>query len=198
MDVRELNIKWLRNNIGVVSQEPVLFDTTIADNIRYGRDDATIEDIKNAAKNANVHEFINSLPNGYDTLAGERGTQLSGGQKQRIAIARALVRDPKILLLDEATSALDTESESIVQKALDKAREGRTTIVIAHRLSTIQSADVIISVEAGRVVEMGTHSELMDKEGLYYDLVTAQVGSVWGGVGWVCGQWVCVWGGRWV
>ncbi len=199
MDVRGLNIKWLRNNIGVVSQEPVLFDTTIADNIRYGRDDATIEDIKNAAKNANVHEFINSLPNGYDTLAGERGTQLSGGQKQRIAIARALVRDPKILLLDEATSALDTESESIVQKALDKAREGRTTIVIAHRLSTIQSADVIISVEAGRVVEMGTHSELMDKEGLYYDLVTAQVGSVWGVWGGCVGSGcVCGWCGQWV
>ena len=192
VDVRELNIKWLRNNIGVVSQEPVLFDTTIAENIRYGRDDATMEDIKNAAKNANVHDFINSLPNGYDTLAGERGTQLSGGQKQRIAIARALVSDPKILLLDEATSALDTESESIVQKALDKAREGRTTIVIAHRLSTIQSADVIISVEAGRVVEMGTHSELMDKEGLYYDLVTAQVCGVWV---WVCEVWVC---GVWV
>ena len=174
-DVRTLNLKWLRSHIGVVSQEPVLFDTTIAENIRYGREDATMKDIEAAAKAANAHSFISELPDGYKTLVGERGTQLSGGQKQRIAIARALVRDPKILLLDEATSALDTESESIVQEALDKARKGRTTIVIAHRLSTIQTADVIASVADGQVVETGTHSELMDREGLYYELVTAQV-----------------------
>jgi ABC-type multidrug transport system fused ATPase/permease subunit len=174
-DIRSLNLKWLRSHIGVVSQEPVLFDTTIADNIRYGREDATMKDIEAAAKAANAHSFISELPDGYKTLVGERGTQLSGGQKQRIAIARALVRDPKILLLDEATSALDTESESIVQEALDKARKGRTTIVIAHRLSTIQSADVIASVADGQVVETGTHSQLMDQEGLYYELVTAQV-----------------------
>ena len=173
--MRTLNLRWLRGHIGVVSQEPVLFDTTIADNIRYGREDATMKDIEAAAKAANAHNFISELPNGYQTLVGERGTQLSGGQKQRIAIARALVRDPKILLLDEATSALDTESESIVQEALDKARKGRTTIVIAHRLSTIQTADVIASIADGQVVETGTHSELMDLEGLYYELVTAQV-----------------------
>ena len=174
-DVRSLNIKWLRRNIGVVSQEPVLFDTTIAENIRFGREDATIEDIQQAAKSANAFDFITELPNGFDTLVGVGGTQMSGGQKQRIAIARALVRNPKILLLDEATSALDTESEAIVQEALDKAREGRTTIVVAHRLSTIQTADIIIAVEDGCVVEAGSHSELMDKEGLYYELVTAQV-----------------------
>ena len=175
-DVRSLNLKWLRSNIGVVSQEPVLFDTTIAENIAYGREGgASLEEIQAAAKSANAHDFIMELPNGYKTSAGERGVQLSGGQKQRIAIARALVRNPKILLLDEATSALDTESEKMVQDALDKAREGRTTIVIAHRLSTIQTADVIASIDGGQVVEWGSHSHLMDLEGLYYELVTAQV-----------------------
>ena len=175
MNIKELNVKWLRSHIGVVSQEPVLFDTTIAENIRYGKEDATMEEIQKAAKNANAHNFIMELPKGYETLVGEAGTQLSGGQKQRVAIARALVSNPKILLLDEATSALDTESEATVQEALDRAREGRTTIVIAHRLSTIQNADIIVSIEDGRVVEMGSHSDLMARKGLYFDLVTAQV-----------------------
>ena len=123
--MKELNVKWLRSQIGVVSQEPVLFDTTIAENIRYGREDATLDEIMQAAKDANAHDFISSLPKGYDTSVGERGTQLSGGQKQRVAIARALVSNPRILLLDEATSALDTESESVVQEALDKGQGGQ-------------------------------------------------------------------------
>ena len=177
-DVRTLNVKWLRQHIGVVSQEPVLFNSTIAENILYGKDGATQEEVKQAAANANAHDFISKLPDGYSTLVGEGGIQLSGGQKQRIAIARALISDPKILLLDEATSALDTESESIVQQALDKASAGRTTIIIAHRLSTIQNADLIASVQDGRIAETGSHTELMDKKGLYYNLVVAQVSMV--------------------
>ena len=173
-DIKSLNLRWLRQNIGVVSQEPVLFNATIAENIRFGREDATMEDIEQAAKRANIHDFITRLPRKYHTEVGEGGTQMSGGQKQRIAIARALVRDPKILLLDEATSALDTQSEKVVQDALDKAREGRTTIVIAHRLSTIRTADIIGSLDNGRVVEMGDHDELMATRGLYYDMVTEQ------------------------
>ena len=174
VDVRTLNLKWLRSQIGLVFQEPVLFATSITENIRFGREDATMEEVEQAAKNANAYDFIMTLPDTFDTHVGDMGTQLSGGQKQRIAIARALVANPKILLLDEATSALDTESEKIVQDALDRAREGRTTIVIAHRLSTIRSADIIIGIENGQVVEMGSHAELMDHEGLYYELVTAQ------------------------
>ncbi|KAM4702862.1 ATP-dependent translocase ABCB1-like [Rhinophrynus dorsalis] len=173
-DVRTLNVKWLRENIGVVSQEPVLFGTTIRENIRYGREDVTDAEIEQATKEANAYDFISKLPDAFDTMVGERGAQLSGGQKQRIAIARALVRNPKILLLDEATSALDTQSESIVQSALDKARAGRTTIVIAHRLSTIRTADVIAGFQNGIVVEQGTHDDLMNKKGVYYSLVMMQ------------------------
>ncbi|NWV67954.1 MDR1 protein, partial [Malurus elegans] len=174
-DIRTLNTKWLRENIGIVSQEPVLFATTIAENIRYGREDISDAEIEQAAKEANAFDFISRLPDKFNTLVGERGAQLSGGQKQRIAIARALARNPKILLLDEATSALDTQSESIVQAALDKARAGRTTIVIAHRLSTIRTADTIAGFEKGVVVEQGTHSELMLQKGVYYSLVMQQV-----------------------
>uniref|UniRef100_A0A5F9D008 ATP binding cassette subfamily B member 1 n=1 Tax=Oryctolagus cuniculus TaxID=9986 RepID=A0A5F9D008_RABIT len=177
-DIRTLNVRYLREIIGVVSQEPVLFSTTIAENIRYGRGNVTMDEIKQAVKEANAYEFIMKLPQKFDTLVGERGAQLSGGQKQRIAIARALVRNPKILLLDEATSALDTESEAEVQAALDKAREGRTTIVIAHRLSTVRNADVIAGLEDGVVVEQGSHSELMKKEGVYFKLVTMQDATV--------------------
>ncbi|XP_025960915.1 ATP-binding cassette sub-family B member 5 [Dromaius novaehollandiae] len=173
-DIRTLNVKWLRENIGIVSQEPVLFATTIAENIRYGREDISDAEIEQAAKEANAFDFISRLPDKFNTMVGERGAQLSGGQKQRIAIARALARNPKILLLDEATSALDTQSESIVQAALDKARNGRTTIVIAHRLSTIRTADTIAAFEKGVVVEQGTHSELMLQKGVYYSLVMQQ------------------------
>ncbi|XP_056190704.1 ATP-binding cassette sub-family B member 5 isoform X2 [Falco biarmicus] len=173
-DIQTLNVKWLRENIGIVSQEPVLFATTIAENIRYGREDISDAEIEQAAKEANAFDFISRLPDKFNTIVGERGAQLSGGQKQRIAIARALARNPKILLLDEATSALDTQSESIVQAALDKARAGRTTIVIAHRLSTIRTADTIAGFEKGIVVEQGTHSELMLQKGVYYSLVMQQ------------------------
>ncbi|KAJ7322390.1 hypothetical protein JRQ81_018677, partial [Phrynocephalus forsythii] len=173
-DIRSLNLKWMRENIGIVSQEPVLFATTIANNVRYGREDITDAEIEQAAKEANAFDFISKLPDKFNTMVGERGAQLSGGQKQRIAIARALARNPKILLLDEATSALDNQSESIVQAALDKARTGRTTIVIAHRLSTIRTADVIAGFENGVLVEQGTHDELMAQKGVYHTLVMQQ------------------------
>ncbi|XP_026865336.2 ATP-binding cassette, sub-family B (MDR/TAP), member 4 isoform X1 [Electrophorus electricus] len=176
-DIRTLNVRYLRELIGVVSQEPVLFATTIAENIRYGREDVTQEEIQQAAREANAYDFIMKLPQKFETLVGDRGTQMSGGQKQRIAIARALVRNPKILLLDEATSALDTESEAIVQAALDKVRLGRTTIIVAHRLSTIRNADIIAGFQHGRIVELGTHDELMQKKGVYHSLVTMQTFS---------------------
>lgn len=168
-----MNITWLRSFIGVVGQEPVLFATSIAENIRYGNPEASQIEIEKAAKIANCHSFITKLPNGYHTLIGERGAQLSGGQKQRIAIARALVRNPKILLLDEATSALDPNSERRVQDALEKASRGRTTLVVSHRLSTITNADKIVYIDKGVVEEQGTHEELMAKKGLYYNLVIA-------------------------
>ncbi|XP_027534459.1 bile salt export pump isoform X6 [Neopelma chrysocephalum] len=173
-DIRSLNIQWLRSQIGIVEQEPVLFATTIAENIRYGRDEATMDDIIKAAKQANAYNFIMDLPQKFDTHVGEGGSQMSGGQKQRIAIARALVRNPKILLLDMATSALDNESEAIVQEALHKARLGRTAISIAHRLSTVRAADVIVGFEHGRAVERGTHEELLKRKGVYFMLVTLQ------------------------
>uniref|UniRef100_A0A1I8HJK7 Bile salt export pump n=1 Tax=Macrostomum lignano TaxID=282301 RepID=A0A1I8HJK7_9PLAT len=173
-DIRELNVHWYRSRIGLVSQEPVLFSGSIKENIRMGREEVTDEEMVAACKQANAHKFISRLPDGYDTLVGERGAQLSGGQKQRVAIARALVRRPDILLLDEATSALDAESESVVQEALDKAGQGVTTLVIAHRLSTVRNADLILSINEGRVVEAGTHEQLLENRGLYYQLVSLQ------------------------
>nr|XP_058909929.1 bile salt export pump isoform X2 [Kogia breviceps] len=173
-DIRSLNIQWLRAQIGIVEQEPVLFSTTIAENIRYGREDATMEDIVQAAKEANAYSFIMDLPQQFDTLVGEGGGQMSGGQKQRLAIARALVRNPKILLLDMATSALDNESEAMVQEALSKVQHGHTIISIAHRLSTVRAADIIIGFEHGTAVERGTHEELLERKGVYFTLMTLQ------------------------
>lgn len=177
IDIKELNVAYLRSLIGYVGQEPTLFATTIAGNIKYGKPDATHEEIEAAARSANAHDFITSFPDGYDTQVGDKGAQLSGGQKQRIAIARVLIASPTILLLDEATSALDSESEMVVQDALDNvvAESKRTTIVIAHRLSTIRNADSIAVVSDGRIVEQGTHDELMANEaGHYFSLVSKQ------------------------
>lgn len=183
VDISTLNLRWLRQQIALVSQEPTLFSTTIYENIRHGligtkweseSPEKQRELIYEAAKKANAHDFVSSLPEGYETNVGERGFLLSGGQKQRIAIARAIVSDPKILLLDEATSALDTKSEGVVQAALEAAAEGRTTITIAHRLSTIKDAHNIVVMSQGRIVEQGTHDELLEKRGAYYNLVTAQ------------------------
>ncbi|CAI5456136.1 unnamed protein product [Caenorhabditis angaria] len=175
-DIRDISIKHLRDNIALVGQEPTLFNLTIRENITYGLDNISQDAVEKAATLANIHTFVMGLPNGYDTSVGAGGGRLSGGQKQRIAIARAIVRDPKILLLDEATSALDTESEKIVQEALDKARLGRTCVVIAHRLSTIQNADKIIVCRNGKAIEEGTHQTLLARRGLYYRLVEKQSG----------------------
>ncbi|KAI1703361.1 ABC transporter transmembrane region domain-containing protein [Ditylenchus destructor] len=173
--IQDLNVEWLRNTIGLVSQEPVLFAATVEENLRMGKPDATLDEMVKACKTANAHEFIAKLPQGYKCLIGEGGVKFSGGQKQRLAIARALIRKPKILLLDEATSALDTESESIVQKAIERASIGRTTITIAHRLSTVRSANKIIVISKGKIVESGTHDKLMSLEGsAYRQLVEAQ------------------------
>ncbi len=166
-NVAEVTQDSLRRAIGLVQQDVYLFDGTIGENIAYGRPGATQAEIEAAAKSANIHEFIAGLPDGYDTVVGERGSRLSGGQKQRISIARVFLKDPKILILDEATSALDNESEEAVQESLARLAAGRTTIVIAHRLSTIKNADEIATVEGGRVVERGTHDELMERNGTY-------------------------------
>ncbi|MCU1525424.1 MAG: transporter ATP-binding protein [Microbacteriaceae bacterium] len=174
-DVRQIEQESLVANIGIVSQETYLFHATIAENLRYARPDATDDELEEAARAANIHDTIDSFPDRYDTVVGERGYRLSGGEKQRIAIARVLLKDPRVLILDEATSALDSISERVVQQALDAASRGRTTIAIAHRLSTIVSADVIFVVDAGRIVERGTHDELTAVGGVYARLYAEQV-----------------------
>lgn len=169
-DINELNLDFLRGQIGIVPQETILFSGTLRNNIRYGKLEATDEEIRAAAEAANAHEFITSFPDGYETIVGERGVGLSGGQRQRVAIARAILKNPRILILDEATSALDTESEVLVQEALNRLMKNRTTLVIAHRLSTIKNADRIIVLSQGKIVETGTHDQLMALGGLYYSL----------------------------
>ena len=173
-DIRTVTMQSLRQQIGIVPQETVLFNGTVYDNILYGRLDATHEEVIAAAKAANAHNFIDRMPDQYQTHIGERGAKLSGGQRQRISIARAILKDPRILILDEATSALDTESEKLVQQALDKLMIGRTSFVIAHRLSTVQRADMIVVLDKGRLVEQGTHSELLALGGLYSTLYQVQ------------------------
>jgi ATP-binding cassette subfamily B protein len=173
-DVRELTLESLGGHIGVVFQDTFLFHASIGDNLRYARPDATHEELVAAATAAHLHPFITSLPEGYDTIVGERGHRLSGGEKQRVAIARVILKDPRILLLDEATSHLDTVSEQLIQAALKPLFAGRTTIAIAHRLSTVLAADQILVIDAGRLVEQGTHLELLARGGLYAELYERQ------------------------
>ncbi|KAL0483842.1 ABC transporter B family member [Acrasis kona] len=175
VDIKELDPTFLRKNIGVVSQEPFLFGTSVRENIKYAKDTVGDDQVFEAARQANAHQFIQQFPNGYDTLVGERGTQLSGGQKQRVAIAQAILKKPKILLLDEATSALDSESEHLVQMALERLMKGRTVLVIAHRLSTVKNADLVCVISKGRIVERGTHNELVKQNGMYKQLVEKQL-----------------------
>jgi subfamily B ATP-binding cassette protein MsbA len=174
VDVRDVTFHSLRSQIGLVPQETMLFNASVKENILYGRLDATEAEVIAAAKAANAHDFIMELPEAYDTVVGDRGNSLSGGQRQRIAIARAILKNPRILILDEATSALDTESEKIVQGALDHLMKGRTAVVIAHRLSTVRDADMIVVIDKGRIQEKGTHEQLLKKHGLYANLYAVQ------------------------
>ena len=173
-DVRDIRLKSLRDHIGIVQQDVYLFVGTVFDNIRYGKPDATREEVIEAAKNANAHDFIMSLPNGYETDIGQRGIKLSGGQKQRLSIARVFLKNPPILIFDEATSALDNESEKVVQDSLEKLAKNRTTFVIAHRLSTIKNAQRILVLTEEGIAEEGTHEELLEKGGVYEKLYQMQ------------------------
>ena len=174
VNIKDISQNALRSQIGVVLQETHLFSGSIRDNIRYAKPHATSEEIITAARMANAHDFIMSLPEGYNTIVGEKGYSLSGGERQRIAIARALIHDPRILILDEATAALDTETEKLIQDAITKVPKGRTTFAIAHRLSTLRNADKLLVLDHGRLAEFGTHAELLELKGIYYKLVMAQ------------------------
>jgi ATP-binding cassette subfamily B protein len=178
LDGRELTLKSLRQQISLVLQEPLLFSGTIAENIRYGRLEATMEEIIAAAKDANAHDFIIRLPKKYDTILGERGAAVSGGERQRISVARAFLKDAPILILDEPTSSVDSKTEGVILDALDRLMVGRTTFLIAHRLSTLQRADGILVLDNGRLVEQGTQEELLRKNGIYKQLYEAQIGSI--------------------
>lgn len=180
VDVRSIDLTYLRENVGVVTQEAYLFNGTILDNLLYAKPDATMEEIEAACRVANIHEFIQAQPEGYNTEVGNRGLKLSGGEKQRLSIARVMLKDPKILILDEATSALDAESEALVQEALDKLMQGRTTIIIAHRLSTVRKANRILVLGNGRVQEQGSHEELVRRNGIYARLYEAGLGGAVG------------------
>jgi len=178
IDIRTVRRASLYRQIGLVPQETILFGGSIKENIRYGKLAATDEEIIAAAKSANAHDFITAFPDAYDTIVGEKGINLSGGQRQRIAIARAILKAPRLLILDEATSSLDNESEAAIQEALDRLMEGRTTFVIAHRLTTIQKADRIFVMDKGRIVEEGTHGALLERRGLYHHLYTLKLAGI--------------------
>ena len=173
-DLRDVTLASLTSQIGMVTQETYLFHDTIRVNLLYAREDASQAEVEAAARAANIHDFVMGLPNGYETIVGERGYRLSGGEKQRLALARVILKDPRILVLDEATSSLDSESETLIQEALKRVMVGRTSIVIAHRLSTIQAADLILVMDRGRIVERGTHLELLEQKGLYARLYETQ------------------------